>query len=111
MLTPDGCELLWEIATRQREDDQFAAFMRLSDGKQTAQVPIDEPVVEEGQLTCVATFDEDQANFEWSEESIISAEGVVVATFKDDRGRKTKGTILTLRITLTLTSENDDSSS
>lgn len=86
---------------------------RLS-GTETAQAEMDEsypamtgivqgPEDQEGsQLTFRATFGERDANFEWAERGVVTAQGVLLDRSVEDQGRKVLGAIWTLEAALVL---------
>jgi hypothetical protein len=81
-------------------------------GSETAQAAMDagfprlDGVVEDGarfhRVTFRATFAEDQANFDWLERGVVSAQGVLIDRSVQDQGRKAPGSIWTLEAALDL---------
>lgn len=76
-------------------------------GDQTAQAELDGPVavtLAEGiaRATFRATFTEQEANFDWAERGVVTAQGVLLDRAVGDQGRKVLGAIWTLEAQLEL---------
>lgn len=103
MLTSEGAQLLWAIASGASTDSLAGGSLVVSDGTTRSQRPLDaNPTVAGGALTVVATFGEQDANFEWASAEVLSAQGVVVDRELKDSGRKTQGAVWTLETVLEL---------
>lgn len=102
MLTSEGASLLLAIAAGASDDSLAGGSVVVSDGKARSQSPLDSAAVENGALTLVATFGEQDANFEWAVTEILSAQGVVVDREVRDNGRKAAGAVWTSETVLEL---------
>lgn len=103
MLTTEGAQLLWAIAAGGSTDSLAGGSIVVSDGKARSQRPLDAgPAVEGATVTLVATFGEQDANFEWSIVEVLSAKGVVVDREARDQGRKAPGAVWTAETVLEL---------
>jgi hypothetical protein len=74
----------------------------VSDGEQVAEAAIEavKSRDEGNSVLVIATFGEDQANFEWTESAILLADGTRVDETTQDRGRKAQGAIWTFEAAL-----------
>jgi hypothetical protein len=103
VLTPEGASLLLAIAAGSSDDSLAGGSIAVSDGTSRAERPLDAtPGVQGATVTLVATFGEQDANFEWAVADVLSARGVVVDHEVKDNGRKAAGAVWTLETVLEL---------
>lgn len=103
MLTAEGAQLLWAIATGTSSDSLAGATIKVSDGNgNRATTILDSLAVDGTSITLIASFDERDANFEWATAEVLSKDGVVVAREVKDSGRKAEGAVWTLETVLEL---------
>lgn len=93
MLTPDG--LAW--VSRLLESGFEGATLVVTNGAGAKAVQsVTEVAVEEGGVVLRATFDEEEANFEWATRSIVLADGTEIDRIEADQGRKAVGQVWVL---------------
>jgi hypothetical protein len=109
VLTPAGASLLLAIAAGASDDSLAGGSIAVSDGTTRSARPLDStpevqaPNGDHGAIvTLVATFGEQDANFEWAITDVLSAAGVVVDHEVEDKGRKAAGAVWTLQTRLEL---------
>lgn len=83
--------------------DLEGGFMEAVNGTQSARVPLQEIAATVNGVTVVATFGELDANFEWSDRRILTADGELVDSDPGDHGRKVMGAVWTVQAQIELT--------
>lgn len=105
MLTQEGQAWLAALIAGELE----GGSVLVSDGDQSAQAPIERidaqrvtasDGVESFRVMALATFGENDANFEWLESAVVLADGTEVDRTVEDRGRKAQGAIWSIEAAL-----------
>jgi hypothetical protein len=106
VLTPEGLAHIWAMLTGQSDDSLAGGFIEVGAGSDTDRQPIRNFVVAQAdgatRLTVDAEFGEERANFDWSQRSVLTKQGVVIDVEADDGGRKAVGSVWEIEIDIDL---------
>lgn len=106
MLTPEGLAHIWSMLTGTSDDSLAGGFIEVGAGTDTDRQPIRNFVIsQEGsatRLTVDAEFGEESANFDWSQRSVLTKQGVVIDVEQEDGGRKAVGSVWEIEIDIDL---------
>lgn len=107
MLTPEGLAHIWSMLTGTSDDSLAGGFIEVGAGTDTDRQPIRNFVVAQvdgaTRLTVDAEFGEENGNFDWSQRSVLTKQGVVIDVESDDGGRKAVGSVWEIEIDIDLT--------
>lgn len=95
-LTPEGAALTAATMRDVLADGQ----LEVSDGTQSARADVVGAEVIDGELLLTATFAERDANFEWSQRTVIARDGTRYDAESGDLGRKAPGSAWALTVKL-----------
>lgn len=100
MLTPEGAKRILEIVAADIEGGAIV----VTDGEQSASVTIEKVTIDDDGASVLVqgTFGEDAANFEWKQRKVVTAKGIVLDLDEEDGGRKAKGSVWSLGVSLDL---------
>lgn len=106
MLTPEGLAHIWAMLTGASDDSLQGGFIEVGAGSETDRQPIQNFVVAQAdgacRLTVDAEFGEENGNFDWSQRTVLTKQGVVIDVETSDGGRKAQGSIWSIEIDIDL---------
>jgi hypothetical protein len=83
--------------------DVEGGFVEVTDGAQTVRVPVQNITVTADSVIVEGTFGEAEANFEWTDRRILTANGELVDSDPGDHGRKVAGSVWGVQAVIKLT--------
>lgn len=102
MLTPEGLTRIWAVMS---ENELRGGSVVVSNGDLTDAAPISEIRQDGPLIVIVASFNGDQANFEWKSKRVVTASGVTLDVTAEDGGRKVMGATWVVECALELVAE------
>lgn len=106
MLTPEGAAHIWAMLTGATDDSLQGGFIEVGAGTNSDRQPIRNFVVAQAdgatRLTVDAEFGQESGNFDWSQRSVLTKQGVVIDVETEDGGRKAVGQIWEIEIDIDL---------